>query len=109
MPVYVYRNLVTGETFEFEQRITAAALEHDPVTGDPVRRVIQPVSIAFKGPGFYVTDSRGKKSASAKSKPAERAGAESSSSSAASSDGGAATPPPAASSGASPAAGAASD
>lgn len=59
MPVYVYRNLKTGETFELEQRITESALTADPRTGDPVRRVIQPVGIAFKGSGFYVNDSRG--------------------------------------------------
>jgi len=35
-----------------------------PATGDPVKRVIQPVGIAFKGSGFYVTDSRGKNGAS---------------------------------------------
>ena len=64
MPVYVYKNLTTGATFEVEQRITEAALTADPATGDPVKRVIQPVGIAFKGSGFYVTDSRGKNAAS---------------------------------------------
>lgn len=64
MPIYVYRNLTTGETFEVEQRMVDAALTTDPVTGDPVKRLIQPVGIAFKGSGFYVTDSRGKKGAS---------------------------------------------
>lgn len=58
MPVYVYRNLTTGETFELEQRITEPALTAHPETGDPVKRLIQPVGIAFKGSGFYVTDSR---------------------------------------------------
>lgn len=58
MPVYVYKNLTTGATFEVEQRITADALTVDPTTGDPVKRLIQPVGIAFKGSGFYVTDSR---------------------------------------------------
>ena len=67
MPVYVYRNLKTNETFEYEQRITEDALTVDPRTGDPVRRVIQPVGIAFKGSGFYVNDSRSG-SSSARSK-----------------------------------------
>ncbi|MFO8150624.1 MAG: FmdB family transcriptional regulator [Trueperaceae bacterium] len=70
MPVYVYKNLTTGATFEVEQRITEAALTADPATGDPVKRVIQPVGIAFKGSGFYVTDSRGKNGAT---KPAAKA------------------------------------
>src|SRR5690606_37121047 len=65
MPVYVYRNLVTNETFEYQQRITEDALTVDPRTGDPVRRVIQPVGIAFKGSGFYVNDSRNSGSSSA--------------------------------------------
>jgi len=60
MPVYVYKNLTTGATFEVEQRITESALTADPASGDPVKRVIQPVGIAFKGSGFYVTDSRRK-------------------------------------------------
>jgi len=72
MPVYVYRNLVTNETFEHQQRITEDALTVDPRTGDPVRRVIQPVGIAFKGSGFYVNDSRSSsaKGASASSEKA---------------------------------------
>ena len=67
MPVYVYRNLNTGETFELEQRISESALTAHPQTGDPVKRLIQPVGISFKGSGFYVTDSR--KSAEGSSKP----------------------------------------
>lgn len=59
MPVYVYRNLRTGETFEVEQRITESAWTEHPDSGDPVKRLVQPVGIAFKGSGFYVTDSRG--------------------------------------------------
>jgi predicted nucleic acid-binding Zn ribbon protein len=58
MPVYVYKNLTTGATFEVAQRITEAALTVDPASGHPVKRLIQPVGIAFKGSGFYVTDSR---------------------------------------------------
>jgi predicted nucleic acid-binding Zn ribbon protein len=63
MPVYVYKNLTTGATFEVEQRITEDALTVDPTSGDPVKRLIQPVGIAFKGSGFYVTDSRKSSSA----------------------------------------------
>jgi putative FmdB family regulatory protein len=58
MPVYVYRNLRTGERFEVEQRISEPALTEHPESGDPVKRLVQPVGIAFKGSGFYVTDSR---------------------------------------------------
>ena len=66
MPTYVYKNLNTGDTFELYQPITEPALTEHPETGDPVKRVVQPVGIAFKGSGFYVNDSR---SGSAKSAP----------------------------------------
>jgi len=66
MPTYVYRNLVTNETFELQQRISEDALTVDPRTGEPVKRLIQPVGIAFKGSGFYVNDSRGSASSGAK-------------------------------------------
>lgn len=79
MPTYVYRNLVSGETFEFEQRITEPALTADPVTGEPVKRLIQPVGIVFKGSGFYVNDSRASsdKGSSAKSESTKPAGGKS--------------------------------
>lgn len=67
MPVYVYRNLTTDETFEVKQSITEAALKVHPETGDPVRRLIQPVGIAFKGSGFYVNDSKSSKNAASNS------------------------------------------
>ena len=66
MPIYRYRNLTTNETFDLEQRITESALTQHPETGDPVKRLIQPVGIAFKGSGFYINDSRASKSAGAK-------------------------------------------
>jgi predicted nucleic acid-binding Zn ribbon protein len=66
VPVYVYKNLKTGETFEYEQRITESALSSHPETGEPVKRLIQPVGIAFKGSGFYVTDSRNSGGSSSK-------------------------------------------
>lgn len=73
MPFYRYRNLTTGETFEIEQRMIEPALATDPKTGDPVKRLIQPVGIAFKGSGFYVTDSRS--STKRSSTPADAKGA----------------------------------
>ncbi|MEJ2667935.1 MAG: FmdB family transcriptional regulator [Deinococcales bacterium] len=76
MPIYVYKNLKTGETFEVSQRITEAALTEHPETGDPVKRVVQPVGIAFKGAGFYVNDSRaGSTEPSKTAKPAKGASA----------------------------------
>lgn len=79
MPTYVYKNLATGDTFEIRQPITEPALTEHPETGDPVKRVVQPVGIAFKGSGFYVNDSRGsargKAGGKADSKADSKAGA----------------------------------
>lgn len=58
MPTYQYKNLNTGEVFEVTQRITEAAWTVHPETGEPVKRLISKPGIAFKGSGFYVTDSR---------------------------------------------------
>ncbi len=74
MPVYVYKNLETGETFEYQQRISEPALTAHPETGQPVRRVIQPVGIAFKGSGFYVNDSRSSNGASSSSSSSKGVG-----------------------------------
>jgi putative FmdB family regulatory protein len=96
MPVYVYRNLTTGETFEFEQRMTDAALTVHPTSGDPVKRLIQPVGIAFKGSGFYVTDSRSKGSSTGSTNGAakERASTGGTASPASSSEGASSTTTP---------------
>ncbi|MCK9222086.1 MAG: zinc ribbon domain-containing protein [Limnochordia bacterium] len=58
MPTYEYKCSKCGR-FEQEQRITDPALEKCPTCGEPVKRLISHnVNIIFKGPGFYVTDSR---------------------------------------------------
>ncbi len=63
MPTYVYECKSCAKSFEAEQRITESPLT-DCECGGTVRRIIQPVGIAFKGSGFYVNDSA--------SKPAEK-------------------------------------
>lgn len=58
MPTYVYECSACEKVFELEQRIT-----EDPIkdckcgSNGTVKRIIQPVGIAFKGSGFYVNDS----------------------------------------------------
>lgn len=64
MPTYIYKNPNTGETFEIKQSIREDALTVHPDTGEPIKRMIQPVGIAFKGSGFYVNDSKSKNPAS---------------------------------------------
>lgn len=57
MPTYVYRCSECDTTFEAFQRIT-----ENPLTDCPnghhgtVKRVIQPVGIAFSGSGFHIND-----------------------------------------------------
>ncbi|WP_370657372.1 FmdB family zinc ribbon protein [Deinococcus sp. KNUC1210] len=58
MPTYEYKNIETGERYEFKQSMKDAALTHHPETGVPIRRVVSRPAIAFKGSGFYANDSR---------------------------------------------------
>ncbi|MHB8325376.1 MAG: FmdB family zinc ribbon protein [Candidatus Dormibacteria bacterium] len=57
MPTYAYR-CPGGHEFETVQGITHPPLSTCPTCGEPVRRVVFPVGIVFKGQGFYKTDSR---------------------------------------------------
>ena len=62
MPTYVYRRERDGSTFEVEQSIHDEPLSEDPETGEPVRKVLLPPAIHFKGSGFYNTDYKNRKS-----------------------------------------------
>lgn len=66
MPIYVYER-PDGSRFEIRQGFNDTALAEDPETGVPVRRVLQPAPIIFKGSGWYKTDSRATASNGAKS------------------------------------------
>lgn len=57
MPIYVYER-PDGSRFEVRQGFNDPHLTEDPETGVPVRRVLQPAPIIFKGSGWYKTDSR---------------------------------------------------
>jgi putative FmdB family regulatory protein len=70
VPTYVYACTACEETYELEQRITEDAIKVCRCGSEgTVKRVIQPVGIAFKGSGFYVNDSVAK--TSPKEGPAE--------------------------------------
>jgi putative FmdB family regulatory protein len=75
VPTYEYACTACAERFEVVQRITDAALTECPACGQPLRKVIHPVGVVFKGGGFYKTDSRGTKpsSSSSSSSPATSA------------------------------------
>lgn len=63
MPLYDYQCDQCGHRFEVRQGIREDPLTVCPQCGAPIRRVIHPVGIVFKGSGFYVTDSRNKSTA----------------------------------------------
>ena len=73
MPTYEYACKKCGEHLEVVQ-----SFKDDPLTACPkcdgvLRKVFSPIGIAFKGSGFYKTDSRPAKSkSSGDSKPAEK-------------------------------------
>ncbi len=59
MPIYEYECSNCGKRFEKLQSITAESLtECVNCGGGPIRRVMQPVGIIFKGSGWYINDSR---------------------------------------------------
>lgn len=60
MPTYLYKSLENGEIYEIKQSMTEAPLSTHPETGAPIKRILARPGIAFKGSGFYVTDSRPK-------------------------------------------------
>ena len=81
MPTYEYSCKACGEHFEIVQSFKDNALTECPACGGPLRKVFGNIGVAFKGSGFYKTDSRsdshrgGHKAP--ESKPAEVAGSKS--------------------------------
>ena len=65
MPTYQYQCTECGEGLEAVQKFTDDALTECPNCGGPLRKVFGNIGITFKGSGFYKTDNRSKKSASA--------------------------------------------
>jgi putative FmdB family regulatory protein len=59
MPIYEYECGNCGKRFEKIQSIMAEPLEECVLCGGgPIKRVMQPVGIIFKGSGWYINDSR---------------------------------------------------
>jgi putative FmdB family regulatory protein len=66
MPIYEYECKNCGKRFEKMQSITAEPLTECMVCGGgPIRRVLHPVGVIFKGSGWYITDSKKPTSSSA--------------------------------------------
>ena len=65
MPYYQYRCNDCKNEFEKRQRMSDDPLTECPVCNGRIRRVVNSVGVVFKGSGFYVTDTRNGKNASA--------------------------------------------
>ena len=55
MPIYEYK-CENGHVFDVMQKLSEDPLSSCVECGAPVRKVLHPVNIAFKGSGFYSTD-----------------------------------------------------
>jgi putative FmdB family regulatory protein len=64
MPTYEYACKSCGEHLEIVQSFKDEPLTTCPACGGPLRKVFGSIGIAFKGSGFYKTDSRSSSAAS---------------------------------------------
>lgn len=55
MPIYEYK-CENGHVFDVMQKISEDPLQNCVECGAPVKKVLHPVGISFKGSGFYSTD-----------------------------------------------------
>jgi putative FmdB family regulatory protein len=60
MPTYRYRCNVCGD-FDYIQSIRDMTLAYCPTCMGRVEKVFSSAPVIFNGPGFYSTDSKGKK------------------------------------------------
>jgi putative FmdB family regulatory protein len=67
MPIYEYK-CENGHVFDVMQKLSEEPLASCIECGAPVRKVLHPVGISFKGSGFYSTDysKKGQKEAAQK-------------------------------------------
>ena len=77
MPIYEYK-CENGHVFDIMQKMSEDRLETCIECEAPVKKLMHPVNISFKGSGFYSTDYKGSKktdtSDSSKSSPTETSG-----------------------------------
>ena len=79
MPTYEYACRACSERLEVVQSFSDDPLTECPACGGQLRKVFSPVGIAFKGSGFYKTDSRssgGSKSSTSSSSSSDSSSSE---------------------------------
>lgn len=92
MPIYEYQCEQCGATVEAFQKMSDEPLTECEKCGGPLRKVLHPVAIHFKGSGFYTTDYGKGSGRRAGAKDAGSAEGASSGAESASSDGGGSKP-----------------
>ncbi len=70
MPIYEYK-CENGHVFDVMQKLSDDPLASCIECGAPVRKVLHPVNISFRGSGFYSTDYKGATKAEAPAKNGE--------------------------------------
>lgn len=58
MPTYEYECTACKHRFEQFQKFSDPPVDSCPECGSPVRKVLFPAGVVFKGSGWYITDSR---------------------------------------------------
>ncbi len=56
MPIYEFKCSKCQSTFEVIQKVNAPAPKNCLKCGAPVRKIISPSALQFKGSGWYITD-----------------------------------------------------
>ena len=65
MPIYEYK-CENGHVFDIMQKMAEDPLKECVECGAPVKKLMNPVSISFKGSGFYSTDYKNGKASTEK-------------------------------------------
>lgn len=73
MPTYGYQCIECKHEFSVFQAMKDDPIATCPECGSPVKRLLYPVGIVFKGSGWYVNDLRKPDTSELQSKPAEGA------------------------------------
>ena len=76
MPLYEYRCRQCASVFEFLQKVNDPPLKECPKCGGPLKKLLSPPALQFKGSGFYITDYSRKKEPEKEAKPEKKPGAE---------------------------------
>jgi len=75
MPLYEYKCLKCGYVFELLQKADDPPLKKCVRCGSPVKKMLSPPTLQFKGEGWYVTDyaqKKPEKKEKARKKPKEK-------------------------------------